>query len=104
MAVYIMREAFRIEFDFPLYESDFRLPLAAVAELHHSDPYYRVFGFELAADANASQSLLPPQEIKAETRAGKRTWIHLDSGKATLLSIILGEAIDRLCSAYAASR
>ncbi|HTD94499.1 MAG TPA: hypothetical protein VK644_11820 [Chitinophagaceae bacterium] len=41
--------------------------------------------------------LLPPQEIRVETSAGKRIWVHLDSGKATLLSTIPGETIDRLC-------
>jgi hypothetical protein len=92
---FIMKRCFKIEFEFPLYESELQLPLAAIAELHHSDPYYRVFGFALTQAAGTGPSLLPPQEIRAETRAGKRTWVHLDSGKATLLSTILGEAIDR---------
>lgn len=90
---------FKIQFEFPLNGSDVVLPLKAIVQLHRSDPYYRISGFEYVPPANRQRrtnlSLLPPQEIRLELKGGKRTWVHLDSGKETLLSMAIGLAIDR---------
>jgi len=91
-----MNQPLEIIFDFPLAEPDFIISLKAIAELHHSDPYWVVDNFHSANKTLQDQhsSILPPQEIKLLYRGASRSWVHKDSERETVLSITLGKAIE----------
>lgn len=91
-----MKRAFEIRFDFPLAHSDLIFSLTAVAEIHHSEPYYSVdhFHFAGAHPAGNDISILPAQEIKQITRGNTRVWVHKDSERESMLSLAMGKAID----------
>lgn len=91
-----MEPPIEIKFDFPVAHSDLNFFLTATAELHHSEPYYLVYDFQLEnSPGNQGQpSILPPQEIKQIKRDGKMVWVHKDSERESLLSLIMGKAIE----------
>ena len=87
---------FEIKFDFPLAHSDLIVSLKATAELHHSQPYYVVDHFQEASSKGSldEPSILPPQEIKQIERNSAKVWVHKDSEKESVLSIVMGKGID----------
>ena len=91
-----MEKPFTIQFEFPVAHSTFTVTLNATAELHHSDPYYVISGFQYADGnhPNAAISVLPVQEIKRLRKGGKSVWVHRDSERESLLSLALGKAIE----------
>lgn len=92
-----MEKPFAIQFNFPLEGSKLVIPIMAVAELHHSVPYYKVHSFRSAGNkAGSSYSILPEQEIIKLEKEGEAMWVHKDSKKPTLLSEAIGKAIDQM--------
>ena len=91
-----MNQPFKIKFDFPVASSNLTVSLKATVELHHSDPYYVVkdFYFDETAPGKEYPSVLPEQEIKSIRKGRKKTWVHRDSERESLLSVKIGEAID----------
>jgi hypothetical protein len=91
---------FEIKFDFPVASSKLKISLNATAELHHSEPYYRVRNFSLTKGEknNDYHSLLPDQEIKRIKRNGSYVWVHKDSERESDLSIAIGAGIETVFS------
>jgi hypothetical protein len=90
---------FEIKFDFPVASSDLKISLNATAELHHSEPYYRVHNFCLTDSKNNDQhSVLPDQQIRRVKRNGSYVWVHRDSEKESELSIAIGAGIENKLS------
>ena len=91
----IMKKPFGIKFDFPLAHSEQTISIKARDSLHHSDPYYVVDDFQFAGRKILKDqlSVLPVQEVKLEKKSG--AWVHRDSGKESLLSQAIGNAIER---------
>jgi hypothetical protein len=87
---------FEIKFDFPVASSELKISLNAIAELHHSEPYYRVRHFSLTNGEknNEHHSVLPDQEIKRIKRNGSYVWVHKDSERESDLSIAIGAGIE----------
>jgi len=87
---------FEIKFDFPVASSKLKISLNATAELHHSEPYYRVRHFSLTNSEknNEHHSVLPDQEIKRIKRNGSYLWVHKDSERESDLSIAIGAGIE----------
>lgn len=91
-----MEQSFEIRFDFSLSSSDLIIPLSAIAELHHSDPYYRVDNFRFAdAQHHHASPVLPAIEIKKMQQGAITSWVHRDSEKETMLSMAAGNAIEK---------
>jgi hypothetical protein len=93
-----MDKPFDIQFDFPVEQSGFTVALKAIAQLHHSEPYYVVHSFHLA-DSRAVRplppiSILPAQEIKYLSKGDTGSWVHKDSERESMLSLALGKAIE----------
>lgn len=83
-----------IHFTFPL-ENTHSIPISAMAEAHHSDLYYVVHSFYRTDVKDKNDfSLLPQQEVMQINQQGKTKWVHRDSQKETLLSKIIGKAIE----------
>jgi len=91
---------FEIKFDFPVASSDLKISLNATAELHHSEPYYKVRNFYLTNGEknNEHHSVLPDQEIKQIKRNGSYVWVHKDSERESDLSIAIGAGIENMLS------
>ena len=87
---------FEIKFDFPVASSNLKISLDATAELHHSEPYYKVWNFYLTSGEknNEHHSILPDQEIKRIKRNGAYVWVHKDSERESDLSIAIGAGIE----------
>lgn len=92
-----MSRPFEIKFDFPVADSTVKIFLKATAELHHSEPYYVVqdFYLERGTDTDTNHSILPDQEIRRLKRDGSFVWVHRDSERESLLSIAIGEGIEK---------
>ena len=90
-----MSGEFSISFVYPLQNSREKIRIKAVAELHHSVPYYVVkqFEFEEGGETGA-MSLFPAMEIQRIEVNGKSAWVHKDSQHVTLLSMTIGRAIE----------
>jgi hypothetical protein len=84
------QDSYSIEFDIQLEKTPVFLHLTAQVELHHSTPYYLVSEFRTANQKEGS--VLP--SLKIRKKQGK--WVHLDTGKPTNLSEVVGKAIDDL--------
>lgn len=94
-----MDKPFIITFNFPLEDSDRKIPVKAIAKLHHSEPYYKVHSFHVlaakpAANGAPAYSFLPDQEIKRIEENGDVLWVHKESERPTLLSFAIGKAIE----------
>jgi hypothetical protein len=94
-----MDKPFIITFNFPLEDSDRKIPVRAIAKLHHSEPYYKVHSFHVltgkpTVDGAAAYSFLPDQEIKEIEEDGHVLWVHKESERPTLLSFAIGKAIE----------
>lgn len=93
-----MRQPFEIKFEFPVAHSSLTISLKATAELHDQDAYYIINNFSLEeplANGNGL-SVLPAQEIKLSRRGNKTIWVHKDSDRESLLSLAIGEAIEKV--------
>jgi hypothetical protein len=91
-----MTKPFEINFDFPVALSDLKISLKAIAELHHSEPYFVIHNFYQAKNFRNEHhhSILPDQEIKRIKRGRSFSWVHRDSGRESLLSLAIGAAIE----------
>lgn len=91
-----MTTPFTIEFDFPLENTTVRIHLKAVAQPGPSSSYIiHSFSHSYGSRKIANRFLLPEQYIKCVNKDGIRNWVHTDSLKETLLSMAIGEAIER---------
>jgi hypothetical protein len=92
-----MSKPFEIKFDFLVADSRMRISLRARAEVHHSEPYYVVSDFSLEKDHDVRHypSILPDQHIKRLNRQGVCMWVHKDSERESLLSMAIGQGIER---------
>jgi hypothetical protein len=84
----MITSSFIIHFDFLGDEGKLKIPLVADVEVHHSRPSYVIKNFKVPG--REGRSLLP--EIRL--RKSDDQWVHADSGKASELSIAVGQAID----------
>ena len=92
-----MSKPFEIKFDFPVADSTLRIPINAIASLHHSEPYYHVSNFHLEKEKHpaAQHSIFPDQEIKYVKHNSSGAWVHKDSERQSLLSLAIGEGIEK---------
>jgi hypothetical protein len=91
-----MDKQFRIRFKLPLERSLHIISLEAIAELHHSSPYYVIQSFNYPDHSMGNHvSFLPEQKIRKIREGDTFKWVHTDSNKETQLSIAIGEAIDQ---------
>ena len=88
-----MSQPFEIRFDFTL-APDLIVSLKATAELHHSDPYYRIDNIFVEGH-HTEYPALPEFEIRQVEHDSTHTWVHCDSEKESLLSIAAGHAIEK---------
>jgi hypothetical protein len=79
---------YSIAFVFPLESSHLSISITADVELHHSVPHYMVKNFRTGLKHD--HPVLP--DIAIKKLHGR--WVHVDSEKETLLSILVGKAID----------
>lgn len=96
-----MENPFMITFDFPLVDSERKIPVKAIARLHPSEPvpFYKVHSFHVVTakpiiDGMPAYSFLPDQEIIPLEEEGAVLWVHNDSERPTLLSMAIGKAIE----------
>jgi hypothetical protein len=82
--------AYSIAFDYQLEGSKLIVPLTAEVEKHHSAPHYLIKNFK--AGSSIQTSILPDLTIKKK----KGRWVHVDSGKESQLSTLIGKCIERL--------
>lgn len=92
-----MDKPFEISFEFPLENSLHTIPLKAKVQLHHSEPHYVVDSFAFRDDnyIKSDISLLPSIDLKYQQKGNKGVWIHKDSGRESLLSRAIGNAIEK---------
>ena len=95
-----MRKPFEISFDFPVASSNLKISLNATAELHHSEPYFRVhnFYFHERKENGDRHCVLPAQEIMRVQRNGYHSWVHKDSKQESELSLAIGRGIETFLS------
>jgi len=79
---------FSIRFGFLVDATTLNITLEADVQQHHSDTFYNVSNFRIPG--HALRHILPEITIRKE----HGLWVHTDSGKATDLSIAVGQAID----------
>jgi hypothetical protein len=91
----MITSSYSIAFEFPLESSNHSIAVTADVDVHHSATYYAVKNFRTSS--NPSKQVLPDITIKKF----RGRWVHTDSEKATHLSTIVGNAIDRSISADA---
>jgi hypothetical protein len=93
---------FEIKFDFPVASSNLKISLNAIAELHHSEPYFVVHNFYLANNksdlGHQQHANLPDQEIRRIKRDGSFVWVHKDSEKESELSLAIGARLENILS------
>lgn len=95
-----MDRPFEIIFDFPLENSSYTITLKAIAQLHHSEPYYVIdsFSFDetsLPRSLKSLDSLIPPIELKYIKTSKKGKWVHKDSERESELGRAIGKAIEK---------
>ena len=84
--------SFQIEFDYTLSETII-LRLTAKVQLHNSLPHYIVSDFHFKSHSENSP-LLPDIDIMAIKTKDDIIWVHTDSFKETILSVVVGKAIE----------
>lgn len=94
----IMRKPFVIEFDFPLENTSVKIHLRAITEPNAKENSFLVHSFcsSSVVSEDPRKFLLPCQHIMYVNNQGTRNWVHTDSQKETLLSMAIGEAIEKL--------
>jgi hypothetical protein len=86
----ILAGPFTIAFEFPLEATKLAVPLTATVEDHHLKTYFIVKGFH--SSYNHKEPILPPISIKK----AKGIWVHIDSGKESILSQVVEKAIETI--------
>lgn len=85
--------SFDVEFDYALSEN-ITIHLTAKVELNHSTPHYTVSDFHFKETPGGSPLLNDIDIIAIKTSKGI-SWLHSDSRKETMLSIAIGNAIEK---------
>ena len=83
-----MPKSFQIGFDYPLAQDRKTIHLTAKVEAENTGTYYAVSDIKTSSGMEA----IPPRNIKKF----KGEWVHVDSGRSTTLSVIIGKAIDAM--------
>ncbi|MDO6430415.1 hypothetical protein Q4E93_07450 [Flavitalea sp. BT771] len=84
----------KIAFTFKLDAISRGIILNARVALHHSTPHYKISGIQIEGRENPQGSVLPDLDIKCLDVNGSRVWVHVDSGKQSLLGDAIGLAIE----------
>lgn len=91
------KKEFRISFNMPIRGSDIEVPMTAIAELHHSDPYYLLRSIEITPkkEGNAKGEVFI-RELRIKQLKGEKEniWVHCDTGRESELSRSAGLAIE----------
>ncbi len=92
-----LSQPFNISFGFPIQHSTETIQISALAQCHHSIPYYIIdsFYFDGNEQNQNAVSLLPPVVIQQVKKEGKSVWVHKDSGRESQLSLAIGKAIEK---------
>jgi hypothetical protein len=89
--------SFIIYFNFPLENTGKFICMEAVVEPHQAD-HYNIHSFRnfdgIKKAATPASVILPDIKIKQQ-RTINNAWVHTDSEKASLLSTIVGKAIEK---------
>ena len=85
--------SFDVDFDYSLSEN-ITIHLTANVQLQHSVPHYTVSNFHFKDNQDGSP-LLNDIDIMAIKKANGISWVHCDSRKETVLSIAIGNAIEK---------
>lgn len=91
------KKEFRINFDMPVRGSDIVVPMTAIAELHHSEPYYLLRTIEIISqkeDSKKGDVFLRELRIKQLKGEKENIWVHCDTGRESELSRSAGLAIE----------
>jgi hypothetical protein len=89
-----MDDDFKIAFTVKLDSIDKNIILNARVSLHHSTPHYKISGIQVEGRENSQANVLPDLDIKCLDVSGSRVWVHVDSGKRSLLGDVIGMAIE----------
>lgn len=89
-----MDNDFKITFVINLDSTNRNIVLTANVSLHHSSPYYRIYGIRAQGKEGELRNLLPDLAIKCINIDGNLTWVHVDSRKKSSLSEVVGRAIE----------
>jgi hypothetical protein len=89
-----MDDDFKIAFTVKLDSIDKNIILNARVSLHHSTPHYKIFGIQVEGRENAQANVLPDLDLKCLDVNDHRVWVHVDSGKRSLLGDVIGKAIE----------
>jgi hypothetical protein len=88
-----MDDRFKIQFRIPIDYTERTIILDAWVTLHHSSPHYKITSINVPGSPEDKGILLPDIDIKCIHRDDALTWVHVDSGKSSTLSIAAGQAI-----------
>ena len=91
------KKEFRIDFDMPIRGSDIVVPMTAIAELHHSEPYYLLRSIEIISkkqDKSNGEIFIRELKIKEIKGEKENIWVHCDTGRESELSRSAGLAIE----------
>jgi hypothetical protein len=91
------KKEFRINFDMPIRGSDIVVPMTAIAELHHSEPYYLLRSIEIISKSeNKGKGDVFIREIRIKQVKGEKEniWVHCDTGRESEISRSAGHAIE----------
>ena len=89
-----MSKPFEIIFNFPLEHSLHTIPLKAIVQLHHSEPFYEVDHFHFVGKVPARQALSLLPSVQVKFLKNKKAWVHKDSERESALSQAIGKAIE----------
>ncbi|QEC42038.1 hypothetical protein [Pseudobacter ginsenosidimutans] len=91
------KKEFRINFQMPIRGSDIVVPMTAIAELHHSEPYYLLRSIEIIPvkqDKPKGEIFIRELRIKEIKGEKENIWVHCDTGRESELSRSAGLAIE----------
>jgi len=88
--------SFDVDFDYALSEN-ITIRLTANVQLQHSIPHYIVSNFHFKENPDGSP-LLNDIDIMAIKTSKGISWLHSDSRKETILSMSIGNAIEKKTS------
>ena len=88
--------SFDVDFDYALSEN-ITIHLTADVQLQHSIPHYIVSNFHFKENPDGSP-LLNDIDIMAIKTSTGISWLHSDSRKETVLSMAIGNAIEKKIS------
>lgn len=92
------KDEFKINFDMPIRGSAITIPMTAIAELHHSEPYYLLRSIEINPSVSGgTKGAVFITELKIRQIKGEQenTWVHCDTGRESELSRSAGLAIEQ---------